>query len=80
MRHTHQEHLGERGLDLFASVSEFSDTVIREIMVPRPDMVSIASDATHGDICAQVLEAGHSRMPVCLPRSCASTRPTRRSR
>jgi putative hemolysin len=64
VRHAHQEHLGDRGLDLFASLSEFSDTVIREIMVPRTEVVSLAATATHDDICAQVLEAGHSRMPV----------------
>ena len=64
VRHSHQEHLGDRGLDLFASLSEFSDTVIREIMVPRTEVVSLASTASHDEVSAQVLEAGHSRMPV----------------
>lgn len=64
VRHNHQEGLGDRGIDLFASLSEFSDTVIREIMVPRTEVVSLSSTATHEQIYAQVLAAGHSRMPV----------------
>lgn len=64
VRHSHQEHLGDRGIDLFASLSEFSDTVIREIMVPRTEVVSLSSLATQSEVYAQLLEAGHSRMPV----------------
>jgi putative hemolysin len=64
VRHAHQEQLGERSIDLFASLSEFSDTVIREIMVPRTEVVSLATNAEYAAICQQVLAAGHSRMPV----------------
>ena len=32
---------------LIHSIFEFGDTVVREVMVPRPDMVAIDGDATH---------------------------------
>lgn len=60
----HAASLGERGEDLFLSIIEFSDTVIREIMVPRTEMVTIASTATRAELQQVVLDAGHSRVPV----------------
>ena len=40
------------------------DTIVREIMVPRPDMVSVSATATRDEVIAVILEAGHSRLPV----------------
>ena len=34
---------------LIHSIIEFGDTVVREVMVPRPDMVTVAADETVGD-------------------------------
>jgi putative hemolysin len=56
--------LDARGADLFLTLSEFSGTVIREIMVPRTEMVALAQSASRLEVQQLVLEAGHSRLPV----------------
>jgi len=45
-------------------VIELSDTVVREIMVPRPDMVTVSADDALDDVLDVILRAGHSRVPV----------------
>ena len=60
----HAASLGERTEDLFSSIIEFSDTVIREIMVPRTDMIVMPLTTTYAEVQQLVLEARHSRMPV----------------
>jgi CBS domain containing-hemolysin-like protein len=49
---------------LIHSIIEFGDTVVREVMVPRPDMVTIAADVSVESALDVALEAGRSRMPV----------------
>jgi CBS domain containing-hemolysin-like protein len=46
------------------SIFELGDTVVREIMVPRPDMVLVSSGATLPQVLDVILQAGHSRIPV----------------
>ena len=46
------------------SIFELGDTVVREIMVPRPDMVTVSADASLGEVLDTILRAGHSRVPV----------------
>ena len=46
------------------SVIEFGDTVVREVMVPRPDMVTVDHDETVTDALERGLQAGFSRLPV----------------
>jgi CBS domain containing-hemolysin-like protein len=50
--------------ELLRTITEFSDTVVQEIMVPRTDMVALRADATPEDVRRTVVEAGHSRIPV----------------
>jgi CBS domain containing-hemolysin-like protein len=50
--------------ELIHSIFEFGDTIAREVMVPRPDIVAIESDKTLRDVQAMVLEHGFSRIPV----------------
>ncbi|WP_247006070.1 hemolysin family protein [Halorientalis litorea] len=45
-------------------VFDLDDILVREVMVPRPDVVSVPADATLSDLHAVVLEAGHTRYPV----------------
>lgn len=54
----------EEEIELISSVLEFSDTVVREVMVPRPDMVTVASAAGLRELMELVEEHGFSRMPV----------------
>ena len=49
---------------LLASVIEFGSTVVREIMVPRPDMVCLSVELALGDAVAMVQAEGYSRFPV----------------
>ena len=46
------------------SIFELGDTVVREIMVPRPDMVTVSADDPLPAIIDVILAAGHSRVPV----------------
>lgn len=50
--------------ELIHSVFEFSDTLVREVMVPRTDMLTVDGDDTLAAGMEQFLVAGVSRMPV----------------
>ncbi|HEX7095963.1 MAG TPA: hemolysin family protein [Acidimicrobiales bacterium] len=50
--------------ELIESIIEFGDTVVREVMVPRTDMVTVDHDDTVNDALAEAIEHGFSRMPV----------------
>ncbi len=49
---------------LMRSVVEFPATIVREVMVPRTDMVAIKNDMELDEILVRLLECGHSRLPV----------------
>ncbi|MCC7186883.1 MAG: HlyC/CorC family transporter [Acidobacteria bacterium] len=49
---------------LLRSVVDFGDTLVREVMTPRPDVVAVHADATVDDLRALVREQQYSRMPV----------------
>jgi CBS domain containing-hemolysin-like protein len=49
---------------LLQSIVDFGDTLVREIMTPRPDIVAIRDDATIGDLIALFREQEYSRFPV----------------
>lgn len=61
---TELEVLEEDDRELIHSIFEFHDTVVREVMVPRTDMVTIDSDATMGAAMGLFLSRGFSRVPV----------------
>jgi CBS domain containing-hemolysin-like protein len=52
------------GRRLLQSIVDFGDTLVREIMTPRPDIVAIRDDATIGDLVALFREQEYSRFPV----------------
>ena len=61
----HEEGSIEREeMELVHSIFEFGDTIVREVMVPRPDITAIESDKTLRDVQALVLQHGYSRIPV----------------
>ncbi len=61
----HEEGSIEEGeKELIHSIFEFGDTIVREVMVPRPDVVAIEDDKTLSDVQALVLTHGYSRIPV----------------
>lgn len=50
--------------DLMRSVVEFGDTVVREIMTPRVNIVCIKREATTGELKELILREQYSRIPV----------------
>ncbi|MCQ3805135.1 MAG: hemolysin family protein [bacterium] len=50
--------------EMISSVLEFSDTIVREVMVPRTDMVTVTVDAELDELAGIVKEFGFSRFPV----------------
>jgi putative hemolysin len=50
--------------ELIESIIEFGDKVAREVMVPRPDMVTVPHDATVSGALDIAIEHGFSRLPA----------------
>jgi CBS domain containing-hemolysin-like protein len=49
---------------LIRDIIDFGDTIVREVMVPRTDMVTVQSDFRVADVMEIVLLNGYSRVPV----------------
>ena len=49
---------------LLQSIVDFGDTLVREVMTPRPDIVGIREHATIGELRALFREQEYSRFPV----------------
>ncbi len=49
---------------LIHSIIEFGDTVVREVMVPRPDMRAVEASISVSDALGVAMEVGFSRLPV----------------
>jgi CBS domain containing-hemolysin-like protein len=54
----------EEEKELIHSIFEFGDTIAREVMVPRPDIIACEDTCTLRDIQTMMLEHGYSRIPV----------------
>jgi putative hemolysin len=54
----------EEGRKLLQSIVEFGDTLVREVMTPRPDMVAISAGATLAELRTLFQEQEYSRIPV----------------
>lgn len=50
--------------ELISSVFEFGDTLVREVMVPRPDIIAAPINILAEDLFEFIREDGHSRFPV----------------
>lgn len=49
---------------LLTSALKFQDTVVSEVMVPRPDLVAMPASATAAEFEEMMVNTGHSRIPV----------------
>ena len=54
----------EEGRELLQSIVDFTETLVKEVMTPRPDLVAIRADATLQDLRTLFREEQYSRMPV----------------
>ncbi len=50
--------------EMIQSIFEFKDTIVREVMVPRTEMLAVSSDVSIQDIIDLTLAHGHSRLPI----------------
>ncbi len=50
--------------ELMSSIFDFGDTKVREVMIPRIDMVAVNLNTNKVDALKIIMEAGHSRIPV----------------
>lgn len=50
--------------ELISSVLDFTDTLVREVLVPRIDMITLPATATAEAALDLILDAGRSRIPV----------------
>jgi putative hemolysin len=56
--------LEEEEREMIHNVFELADTTVREVMVPRPDIITVEADATLDDAMKIIVEGGQSRIPV----------------
>jgi CBS domain containing-hemolysin-like protein len=56
--------LEEDEREMIASVIELGEQPVREIMVPRIDIVAVADSSTVRDVLDRIVESGHSRIPI----------------
>lgn len=54
----------EKEQELMDSIIDFSDTIVREVMVPRIDMICVEIHADLDEVVDELRRAGHSRIPV----------------
>jgi putative hemolysin len=59
-----EEVLEAEERQLIEQIIEFGDTIVREVMVPRPDMIAVPADFLVGDVMEVVILNGYSRLPV----------------
>jgi len=51
-------------VEMIQRVFAFDDTPVREVMVPRPDVVSVPATLPVTELRSVILDAGHTRYPV----------------
>jgi magnesium and cobalt transporter len=56
--------LNESEGDMLQSIFDFGDTIVREVMVPRTDMVCCPADATLSGFLELIIRSGHSRVSL----------------
>jgi len=49
---------------LISSIIEFGDTIVREVMAPRPDIVAVEAASSTGAVLERAMASGLSRIPV----------------
>ncbi|HEV3194737.1 MAG: hemolysin family protein [Candidatus Cybelea sp.] len=59
-----QRVIEEEERQLIHSVMEFGDTIVREVMKPRPEMVAVSIDDSPRRVLDVVIAEGYSKLPV----------------
>lgn len=58
-------HLNREERQLIHSIFEFSETTVKEAMVPRTEVVAVQDSSTLDEIIKIFEDSGYSRLPVC---------------
>ena len=56
--------IGQSTSEMIQSIVDFNDTVARQIMTPRIDMVGVEKSSSIGEVIGLLVEEGYSRLPV----------------
>ena len=56
--------LEETEKEMITNIFDFPDTVAREVMTPRTDMICIEANEKIGDIVKLIIDSKHSRIPI----------------
>lgn len=56
--------IDEEAGEWIESIIDFRDILVREVMIPRPDMVCLSREASVDIVLKTALSSGHSRIPV----------------
>ena len=59
-----EDVIEEKERNLIAQIIEFGDTIVREVMQPRPDMVTVAGQVQVHDAMEVMILTGFSRVPI----------------
>jgi len=59
-----EEVIEQEEREMIHSIFEFGDTILREVMVPRPDMVAVGAGRSLQEVLEVILRSGYSRIPV----------------
>ena len=59
-----QGELEEEEREMLHSIFEFGDTSVREIMIPRTDVVCVPDDIAFAELIDLIKKHGHTRIPV----------------
>ncbi len=64
IHNTDLENLNYEAKDMIKGVVELSDTTVKEVMVPRIDVVFLSKDTPPREMLSGIIECGHSRFPI----------------
>lgn len=56
--------INEEEGEMIHSIFEFGETIVREVMVSRTDMVCCSTEASLSEVLASIISSGHSRVPI----------------
>ncbi|KPJ66417.1 hypothetical protein AMJ44_08360 [candidate division WOR-1 bacterium DG_54_3] len=54
----------EEEREMITSIFEFGETIVREVMTPRPDITAVPADQAVAEVIRVIIESGHSRIPI----------------
>lgn len=56
--------INEEEGEMLHSIFEFGETIVREVMVPRTDMVCCPVEAPFSQLLEAIISSGHTRLPI----------------